>query len=51
MLGGALIPTGIGLLIAGLGTAWVPAVLAAVATGCLAAFAAAARHRVTVSGE
>jgi MFS transporter, FHS family, glucose/mannose:H+ symporter len=51
MLGGALIPTGIGVLIAGLGTAWVPAVLAAVATGCLAAFAAAARHRVTVSGE
>ena len=51
MLGGALIPTGIGVLIARLGTAWVPAVLAAVATGCLAAFAAASRHRVTMSGE
>jgi len=51
MLGGALIPTGLGVVIAGLGTAWIPAILAAVATGCLAAFAAAGRHRVTVSGE
>jgi fucose permease len=51
MLGGALIPTGLGVVIAGLGTPWAPAVLAAVATGCLAAFAAAGRHRVTPSGQ
>jgi len=51
MLGGALIPTGLGVVMAGLGTAWAPAVLAAVATGCLAAFAAAGWHRVTMSGQ
>jgi hypothetical protein len=51
MLGGALIPTGLGVVIAGLGTAWAPAILAAVATGCLAAFAAADRHRVTTAGQ
>lgn len=50
MLGG-VIPTGIGVLLATLGTAWAPAVLAAVAAGCLAAFTAAARHRVPASGE
>jgi fucose permease len=48
---GGIIPTGLGVVMAGLGTAWAPAVLAVVAMGCLAAFAAAARHRVPTSGE
>ena len=43
MVGGALIPSAIGLVIARVGAGWVPTILAAVAIGTLAAFAAAAR--------
>jgi fucose permease len=42
MVGGALIPSAIGLVIARVGAGWVPAILAAVAIGTLAAFTAAA---------
>jgi fucose permease len=48
---GGIIPTGLGVVIAGLGSAWAPAVLAVVAMGCLAAFGSAARHQVPTSGE
>ena len=43
MVGGALIPSAIVLVIARVGAGWVPTILAAVAIGTLAAFAAAAR--------
>jgi fucose permease len=49
MLGGVLFPPAVGVVIAWFGAAWAPAVLAALATGSLAAFAAAARRRPPAS--
>jgi FHS family glucose/mannose:H+ symporter-like MFS transporter len=46
MAGGVLVPAGIGVAIGRLGVVWVPPILAAVALGTLAAFAAAARTSV-----
>lgn len=46
MVGGTLIPTAIGGVIARVGAGWVPAILAAVAFSSLAAFAAASRGGV-----
>jgi fucose permease len=43
MVGGAIIPGGIGALIATFGIAWTPVVLSLVAVGCLIAFLVAAR--------
>jgi len=43
MIGGAIIPGGIGAVIARFGIEWTPAVLSLVAVGCLAAFLVAAR--------
>ena len=43
MVGGAIIPGGIGAVIARFGIAWTPAVLSLVAVGCLVAFSIAAR--------
>jgi FHS family glucose/mannose:H+ symporter-like MFS transporter len=43
MIGGAIIPGGIGAVIATFGIAWTPAVLSLVAVGCLVAFSVAAR--------
>lgn len=52
MLGGALIPTAMGVVIAELGPAWAPAVLAAVAIGSLAAFSTAlAGPKVAAAAE
>lgn len=48
MAGGALVPGGVGIVIAHLSLGWVPAVLSAVAFGCLGAFALAARLRSRV---
>lgn len=44
MVGGALVPGGISLVIARSGVGWAPAILAAVALGCLVAFGLAARR-------
>jgi MFS transporter, FHS family, glucose/mannose:H+ symporter len=44
MIGGAIIPGGIGAVIARFGIAWTPAVLSLVAVGCLVAFSMAARR-------
>lgn len=43
MLGGAIVPGGISAVVARVGLGWVPTILAAVAIGCLTAFALAAR--------
>src|SRR4029077_1973732 len=43
MVGGAIIPGGIGAVIARFGIAWTPLVLSLVAVGCLIAFLVAAR--------
>ena len=43
MIGGAIIPGGIGVVIARFGIAWTPIVLSLVALGCLVAFLVAAR--------
>jgi len=43
MIGGAIIPGGIGAVIARFGIAWTPVVLSLVAVGCLIAFLVAAR--------
>ncbi len=51
MAGGALIPGGISLVVARSGVGWVPAILAAVALGCLAAFALAATRAGRVLSE
>ena len=45
MLGGAIIPGGIGAVIAWFGIGVAPAVLSLVAVGCVASFSLAARHR------
>jgi MFS transporter, FHS family, glucose/mannose:H+ symporter len=45
MVGGAIIPGGIGALIARFGIGVAPAVLSLVAFGCVASFSLAARHR------
>lgn len=43
MLGGAVVPGAVGIVIGRFGIGWAPAVLSAVALGCLAAFALAMR--------
>jgi fucose permease len=43
MVGGAVVPGGVGVVIARFGIGWAPAVLSAVAFGCFGAFALAAR--------
>ena len=45
MVGGAVIPGGIGALIARFGIGWAPAVLSLVAMGCLVSFSVASRGR------
>src|SRR5207245_11392725 len=50
MVGGAIIPGGIGAVIARFGIAWAPAVLSLVAVGCLAAFSMAARRSGSGAG-
>ena len=45
MVGGAVIPGGIGAVVARFGIGWAPAVLAIVAVGSLAWFSLAARYR------
>ena len=47
MVGGAVIPGGIGAVIARFGIGWAPAVISIVAVGALASFALAARTRST----
>src|SRR6266568_696252 len=51
MIGGAIIPGGIGAVIARFGIAWTPAVLSLVAAGCLVAFSVAATSSVGRAGS
>lgn len=48
MVGGAIIPGGLGAVIARFGIGWAPAVLSIVALGCLASFSLAARDSRTI---
>jgi hypothetical protein len=45
MVGGAIIPGGIGLVIGRFGIGWAPGVLAIVGAACLISFSLAARYR------
>jgi len=51
MIGGAIIPGGIGAVIARFGIAWTPAVLSLVAAGCLVSFSVAATSSVGRAGS
>ena len=51
MLGGIVVPGGIGVVISQFGIGWTPAVLSAVATGSLVAFALAAGRTAHRPGQ